>query len=129
MKRTGALPFLCTLLAATFFQSPGTAPAADVSATLDIDVAKPGTAIPKTFYGLMTEEINHAYDGGLFAELIQNRTFQDPQPRNRQSSSNALPIHWSLTGNGKAALDKTDPVNPALPVSLRRDAGAERRRQ
>ncbi|HVX84019.1 MAG TPA: alpha-L-arabinofuranosidase C-terminal domain-containing protein [Phycisphaerae bacterium] len=26
----------------------------------------------------MTEEINHAYDGGLYAELIQNRTFQDP---------------------------------------------------
>ena len=29
------------------------------------------------FYGLMTEEINHSYDGGLYAELIQNRIFQD----------------------------------------------------
>ena len=51
-----------------------------VAATLDIDVNKPSVTIPKMFYGLMTEEINHGYDGGLFAELIQNRTFQDPAP-------------------------------------------------
>ena len=56
---------------------------ADVSATLDVEVNKPGPAIPNTFYGLMTEEINHSYDGGLFAELIQNRSFQDPAPRGR----------------------------------------------
>ena len=54
---------------------------ADVKATLDIDLGKKGPAIPPTFGGLMTEEINHSYDGGLFAELIQNRTFQDPAPR------------------------------------------------
>ena len=51
-----------------------------VAATLDVDINKPGVTIPKMFYGLMTEEINHSYDGGLFAELIQNRTFQDPAP-------------------------------------------------
>ena len=49
-------------------------------ATIDVDVNRPGIAIPASFYGLMTEEINHSYDGGLFAELIQNRTFQDPLP-------------------------------------------------
>src|SRR5437879_4241480 len=48
-------------------------------ATIDVDVNRPGIAIPASFYGLMTEEINHSYDGGLFAELLQNRTFQDPQ--------------------------------------------------
>ena len=90
-----------------------------VAATLDIDVNKPSVSIPKMFYGLMTEEINHSYDGGLFAELIQNRTFQDPAPRRRQSSQGSLPVHWSLIGDGAASVDRNDPVNPTLPVSLR----------
>ena len=94
---------------------------APVPATLSIDISKPGPAIPPSFYGLMTEEINHSYDGGLFAELIQNRTFQDPAPRRRQASPQDLPIHWSLVGNGAASVDRQDPVNSALPVSLRLD--------
>lgn len=98
----GVVPLPCALGAA--------------SATLDIDLNKPGPAIPPTFYGLMTEEINHAYDGGLYAELIQNRTFQDPGSRGREA-----PIHWSIVGSGTMSLDRSDPVNPALPLSLRVD--------
>jgi alpha-L-arabinofuranosidase len=89
---------------------------ASVPATLDIEVGQPGPAVPPSFYGLMTEEINHSYDGGLFAELIQNRTFQDPG-----LGKDNLPIHWSLVGSGKLSLDHDRPVNDALPVSLRLD--------
>jgi alpha-L-arabinofuranosidase len=93
-------------------------------AVLDIDVNKPGPTIPPTFYGLMTEEINHSYDGGLFAELIQNRTFQDPKNR-RVHTPEEWPIHWWLLQDdgGKASMhtDRSDPVNAALPVSLRLD--------
>ncbi len=81
-------------------------------ATITIDVGKPGVTIPPTFYGLMTEEINHSYDGGLFAELVQNRTFQDNKNE---------PRHWALVGSGKMAMDRKDPVNGAMPVSLRLD--------
>ena len=56
---------------------------AQATATLEVDVSQPGVAIPPEFFGLMTEEINHAYDGGLFAELVQNQTFQDPRPERR----------------------------------------------
>src|SRR5207248_11599020 len=107
--------------------SANTPARAGVSATLDVDVNKPGVAVPPTFYGLMTEEINHAYDGGLFAELIQNRTFQDPPPRRRGAlppspQQQALPIHSSLVGEGGAAsVDRNDPVDAALPVSVQRD--------
>ncbi len=98
---------------------------ADVTAKLDINLTKKGVAIPPSFGGLMTEEINHSYDGGLFAELIQNRTFQDPSPRQRPGSSqgaqNGLPIHWSKVGNCKVSTDRTNPVNAALPVNLRLD--------
>lgn len=89
---------------------------AQVKATLDIDVSKPTVTIPPMFFGLMTEEINHSYDGGLYAELIQNRTFQDPQPQGR---GRELPVHWSVVGEGKAVIDENDPVNNALPRSLK----------
>jgi len=123
MKSKATLTLVCAACAA--FCGPIQPPAAraDITATLDVEVNKPGPAIPKTFYGLMTEEINHSYDGGLFAELIQNRTFQDPAPRGRQQAAQprTLPIHWSLIGDGKASPDRENPVNPALPVSLRLD--------
>src|SRR5262249_59981369 len=66
----------------------------DGPATLDVEISKPGPATPARFFGLMTEEINHAYDGGLYAELIQNRTFQDPGP------GTGIPVHWSVVGSG-----------------------------
>jgi alpha-N-arabinofuranosidase len=95
---------------------------AGVPASIRVDASQPGARIPLQFFGLMTEEINHSYDGGLYAELIQNRTFQDPQPRERQREDDrALPVHWSLVGSAKARLDESHPVNPALPLSLRVD--------
>ena len=42
---------------------------------LAIDVTNIVTPVSPTLYGLMTEEINHSYDGGLYAEMIQNRAF------------------------------------------------------
>jgi alpha-N-arabinofuranosidase len=121
MNKPSPLAMTCAAVALFVAVLAPAVRADNVSATLDVDVDKPGPAIPRTFYGLMTEEINHSYDGGLYAELIQNRTFQDPPPRNRQASPDTLPVHWSLIGAGKAAVDRADPVNSALPVSLRLD--------
>ena len=45
--------------------------------TLTLDFSKPGATVSPMLYGLMTEEINHSYDGGLYAELIRNRIFKD----------------------------------------------------
>ena len=45
--------------------------------TVTIDTASPSGKVSPLFYGLMTEEINHAYDGGLYAELVRNRAFLD----------------------------------------------------
>ena len=44
-----------------------------------VQVDKPGAKIDPMFYGLMTEEINYSYDGGLYGELIQNRIFRNTQ--------------------------------------------------
>ncbi|MGA2406884.1 MAG: alpha-L-arabinofuranosidase C-terminal domain-containing protein [Bacteroidales bacterium] len=52
----------------------------DAAATIQIDAAKVVSDVGPLMYGLMTEEINYSYDGGLYAELIRNRTFQSPAP-------------------------------------------------
>lgn len=53
------------------------APAARATARIVIDASKPGAAIPSNLYGIFYEEINHAGDGGLYAELVRNRGFED----------------------------------------------------
>lgn len=63
--------------------------------TLNLDFTKPGANVSPMLYGLMTEEINHAYDGGLYAELIRNRIFKD-------NKSN--PEGWSLVKDDNAAV-------------------------
>ena len=85
-------------------------------ATLTLHMNEPGAPVGPRLYGLMTEEINYSYDGGLYGELIRNRTFQD---------SAKTAAFWSLQqapeGKSAISLDKKDPVNPSLPVSLRLD--------
>ncbi|MDE3182894.1 MAG: alpha-N-arabinofuranosidase [Bacteroidota bacterium] len=49
--------------------------------------------VSPTLYGLMTEEINHSYDGGLYGELIRNRIFKD---------SKTEPEGWSLVKDNAA---------------------------
>jgi hypothetical protein len=47
------------------------------SATITIDTTQPGPKISPLMYGIFLEEINHGVDGGLYAELIRNRGFED----------------------------------------------------
>jgi alpha-L-arabinofuranosidase len=86
---------------------------------LVIDVDQPIGKVSPMHYGLMTEEINHSYDGGLYAELVQNRSFLD---------NAETPVHWSVVqGPGAAAtikLDHTAPLSDVLTNSLRLDATA-----
>jgi alpha-N-arabinofuranosidase len=84
--------------------------------TLTIEAGQPVAKVSPTLYGLMTEEINHSYDGGLYAELVQNRAFLDKPD---------VPGHWSLVQDSDAtatmALDPSQPLSDELPVSLRLD--------
>ena len=46
---------------------------------MDIDTKKLGAPIQSTMYGIFFEDINYAADGGLYGELIKNRSFEFPQ--------------------------------------------------
>lgn len=61
---------------------------------ITLDFTKPGANVSPRLYGLMTEEINHSYDGGLYAELIRNRIFKD---------NKNTPEGWSLVQDDPAA--------------------------
>jgi alpha-N-arabinofuranosidase len=91
-----------------------TAPTATTSsAQLSVDATAPVSAVSPTLYGLMTEEINYSYDGGLYAEMINNRTFNTRWPRFE---------HWLLVtkGNSEAALDGDESgPSAALARSMR----------
>jgi alpha-L-arabinofuranosidase len=84
--------------------------------TLTIEAGQPVGKVSPMHYGLMTEELNHSYDGGLYAELVRNRAFLDDAQ---------TPAYWSVVqGSGSAAtiaLDKNQPLNATLPTSLRLD--------
>jgi alpha-L-arabinofuranosidase len=46
-------------------------------AKITVDVNKPGHTIPTTLFGIFFEDINHSTDGGIYPELIRNRSFED----------------------------------------------------
>lgn len=45
-----------------------------------VDVSKTGSPIQSTMYGIFFEDINFGADGGLYAELIKNRSFEFDHP-------------------------------------------------
>jgi len=84
---------------------------------ITLDLSKPGANVSPMLYGLMTEEINHAYDGGLYPELIRNRIFKD---------NKTVPEAWSLVredSNSNAAIKLMAPAGQDnIPFDERRHA-------
>jgi len=81
---------LCT---ATFLTGYALTPANSHSLLV---ATKPSAAVQPTMYGIFFEDINYGADGGLYAELIANRTFECP---------NAL-ASWDILGNVRIAADR-----------------------
>ena len=113
-----------------------------------IDLSQAGPRISPRMYGIFLEEINFGVDGGLYAELIRNRGFEDAKPPEGYTFrdgkwqdekgydarfsrfgyvTNGLPS-WTLIKEGSCAgsmsLDMAEPLNPATPRSLRLEVAA-----
>ncbi|MDR1414433.1 MAG: alpha-L-arabinofuranosidase, partial [Odoribacteraceae bacterium] len=89
-------------LAVLFFTATALAAAQPVE--LRLDARKPGAPVQPTMYGLFFEDINHAADGGLYAELVKNRSFDFPQPL----------AGWAAFGNVSVTRERPPfPRNPA----------------
>lgn len=80
------------------------------SAHLTVQVDQPGVKISPTLYGIFFEEINLAGDGGLYAELVRNRSFEDSDK----------PEHWTLVPRGGAKGEMAvEPREPATGYNRR----------
>lgn len=83
-------------------------------AVLTVQVDKPLHSVSPMLYGLMTEEINYSYDGGLYPEMVRNRTLRDGS-WNQQD--------WLVVQNASAGAkmekDKTTGPSEALNDSIK----------
>jgi len=68
--------FLCMLVSCVYI---ATLSAQQTTYEMVVNAKKPGAVIQPTMYGLFFEDINFGADGGLYAELIKNRSFEFPQ--------------------------------------------------
>jgi alpha-N-arabinofuranosidase len=82
--------------------------------SLAIQVDHPTAKVSPMLYGLMTEEINYSYDGGIYAELVRDRAVG----RGFGSLS-----HWPMIARGNSvvhvSLDESTGPSAALPRSLK----------
>jgi alpha-N-arabinofuranosidase len=103
----------CVPLAATLCAQQTSLPTK--AAVLDIQVQKPIAKVSPLLYGLMTEEINFSYDGGLYGELVSNRAFKEGHWMGAP--------HWFVVQDGDASasmqVDKATGPSTALNVSLK----------
>jgi alpha-N-arabinofuranosidase len=82
--------------------------------SLDLQVDHPTAQVSPMLYGLMTEEINFSYDGGLYPELVRDRAIG--------GGWEAL-FHWTMVARGNSAvkisMDETTGPSAALPRSIK----------
>ena len=95
--------------------------AGDNSITVSVDT--PGIKVSPMLWGIFFEDINLSTDGGIYAELVRNRSFED----------SGKPDSWTPVGSGNAkvelAVDSEKPLSAKNPHSLKvtiKDPGAAR---
>lgn len=71
--------------------------------TFTFSTAKRGPLLGDKHYGIFYEEINHAGDGGLYAELIRNRSFEE----------SGSPTFWWPIQNATQSISTSTPMNPS----------------
>src|SRR5690242_2852719 len=89
---------------------------AQTAASLNVELGRTKAPVSPILYGLMTEEINYSYDGGLYAELIRNRTF-------RSDWSGIL--NWYLIEKGSSSAKLTADSGDGPSAALRNSAKIE----
>jgi alpha-L-arabinofuranosidase len=83
------------------------------AATIEVQAGQPGAKINPAMWGIFFEDINFGADGGLYAELVKNRSFEFPDPLMGWTK-----INPSLA-QGEITVRDDDPFNAANPHYVR----------
>jgi len=82
-------------------------------AGITVNVGEPGAKVSPMLWGIFFEDINCSADGGIYAELIRNRSFEDSEK----------PDRWSVVGGpqmkAEIQVDTEKPMRPRNPHSLK----------
>jgi alpha-N-arabinofuranosidase len=81
--------------------------------SITIQTGRPGARINRAMWGIFFEDINFGADGGLYAELVKNRSFEFPDPLMGWTK-----ISPSLA-RGELSIQDDEPFDAASPHSLR----------
>lgn len=102
-----------SVIASIMLQAAMLCYAATSPATITVQADQPGIAISSNLFGIFFEEINSAGDGGIYGELVRNRSFEDATDA----------AYWTLITSGSAAgqisLDTSLPLSPTNLHSLK----------
>ncbi len=81
-------------------------------ASVTVDVGKPSHPMSPSLWGIFFEDINLSADGGIYPELVRNRSFEDSDQ----------PEYWTVSesngGKSTIAIDSSRPLNPFNRHSL-----------
>jgi len=87
--------------------------ASAVAASIKVRVDQPGHKVAPTLWGIFFEDINLSADGGIYPELVRNRSFEDSE----------RPEHWKVVsssdGQADTEIDTNRPLTPMNRRSLR----------
>src|SRR6478609_7279083 len=79
---------------------------AHAQTTLDLDASRSITKIQPTMYGIFFEDINFAADGGLYAEMVKNRSFEFDTPL----------MGWSQPNSDRHSFNKQSGIATTIKV-------------
>ncbi|MFK4106023.1 alpha-L-arabinofuranosidase C-terminal domain-containing protein [Streptomyces sp. NPDC019531] len=83
---------------------------------IEVDTRAPGTAISPDLFGVFFEDLSHAADGGLYAELVQNRSFEySPADRPEWHALTAWELLERDGAAGSLTVATIVPLHPANP--------------
>lgn len=83
---------------------------------ITIDAAQKGKEISDKLVGIFFEDLNYAADGGLYAELVQNRSFEySPADRPEWNSLTAWELVKRDGGDGRVFVNNAEPIHPNNP--------------
>ena len=119
-KMKKLLALTCTLILT--YQNLSAQSQIDIS----VDVNKPGAKIQPTMWGIFFEDINFAADGGIYAEMIKNRSFEFPEPLMgwQQPKSNRHSLN-EQSGMATAIKEGTAPNNHFIRIEVKNSSGYE----
>src|SRR5579871_4741035 len=111
LKLRSALLLVATALAGTLAQ-------AQQPTVIQVDAAHPGAAISPQMFGIFFEDINFAADGGLYPELVKNRSFEFDEPLTGWHEIMAVGAKGIETSKGELSVRTGDPLNASNPHYL-----------